>query len=270
MRGFTLSTLLAVLCGAALAQSTAPDAALLTRTRALYDAPFTRNLISFDCAVQFDWKQHVTEAIGSVPDGIAPTLDLLSAIHHRIFMDRSGAVLSDQPNPPDLDGIPMGPQIEHAFDLVIPAGLNAWLPYAYGEILPEHRTQFSFQKTNAGYVVDLKGQDLSATLQLSPNLRITRGFTTKPQAMNFTTNFEKGPQGYLLRSVVVDSPERDAAHTPPHTPTFTYAYQDVQGFQLPADISVTTGTGEVWKYSLTDCRVVTGTTVTVPVKPPSP
>jgi hypothetical protein len=37
-------------------QSTESDETLLTKAHGLYDAPFTRSLVSFNCAAQFDWK----------------------------------------------------------------------------------------------------------------------------------------------------------------------------------------------------------------------
>ena len=48
----------AVLCHA---QATKTDQMLLNEVREKYDAPFNRNLQSFDCAVDFSWKEHFTE-----------------------------------------------------------------------------------------------------------------------------------------------------------------------------------------------------------------
>ena len=45
------------------AQTTVSNTAVLKQTRAKYDAPFERNLQSFSCAVEFNWKQHFTEAV---------------------------------------------------------------------------------------------------------------------------------------------------------------------------------------------------------------
>jgi hypothetical protein len=62
------------------AQSTTTDQSLLTKTRSLYDAPFTRGLISFDCAVNFDWKQHFVDLLGTVPPAAIPTVERLQTI----------------------------------------------------------------------------------------------------------------------------------------------------------------------------------------------
>jgi hypothetical protein len=49
------------------AQAGASDKDLLIKARGLYDAPFTGNLVSFDCEVQFDWKKHISDLLGTVP-----------------------------------------------------------------------------------------------------------------------------------------------------------------------------------------------------------
>ena len=60
MRKLSLSIILSCACLSVLAQSQQSDEAPLSKTRALYDAPFTRGMVSFDCAVQFDWKKPVS------------------------------------------------------------------------------------------------------------------------------------------------------------------------------------------------------------------
>ncbi|MGB9146310.1 MAG: hypothetical protein WCC14_10845 [Acidobacteriaceae bacterium] len=257
MRKILVLVLLMGVCGTAPAQQS--DAALLQRTRALYDAPFTRNLVSFDCEVQFDWKQHLIDQLGSVPDAVEPTVDLMAAVHHTVSMDRSGARVSEAPNGPDLEEIPLGAQFEQAFRMVISGGLNEWLPFGYGEILPEGATEYSFQKTDAGYTVVLKGKGIASTLYLDPNLKVIRGESELPQPLRFTTEFADGPQGYLLRSMTTAAPGSKAAHIP----TFDYTWQSVNGVEIPSQVTVTTGIGEVWKYQLTGCAVQ------VQTKPPA-
>jgi hypothetical protein len=45
---------------------------------------------------------------------------------------------------------------------------------------------------------------------------------------------------------------------------FAYRYQNINGFQLPTEVSVTqVATGEKWDYSLVDCKAMTGTVVNV-------
>lgn len=87
-------------------QTKASDKALLEKTRALYDSPFLQGLVSFDCAVKFNWKQHFLEVLPSIPPNAIPTIDRLQAIQHRVFVSSSGAVVSSVPKAPDLSGVP--------------------------------------------------------------------------------------------------------------------------------------------------------------------
>src|ERR1700733_1294943 len=112
------------------AQSKESDDVLLAKTRALYDAPFTRSLVSFDCAVQFDWKVHFMETLGKVPPAAIPTLEHLQPIHHRVFVNRSGAVVSEVPQATDLTGVTHGADLERGLQAMISSGLNAWLPFS--------------------------------------------------------------------------------------------------------------------------------------------
>src|ERR1700744_1580043 len=77
-------------------QQPSSDSALLANARSLYDAPFTHGLISFDCAIQFDWKQHFVDAqhFISPSRGISPqavsAAERLQTVAHRAFVERSG------------------------------------------------------------------------------------------------------------------------------------------------------------------------------------
>jgi hypothetical protein len=66
-RSWLLTTVTFCLCIPVRAQAGASDKDLLIKARGLYDAPFTGNLVSFDCEVQFDWKKHISDLLGTVP-----------------------------------------------------------------------------------------------------------------------------------------------------------------------------------------------------------
>jgi hypothetical protein len=252
-------------CMPGFAQSQKSDEVLLAKTRALYDAPYTRTLVSFDCAVQFDWNDHFVETLGQVPPAAIPTLQHLQAIEHRIFVDRSGAVVSEVQKTTDLTGVPHGADLEHGLQAMVSSGLNAWLPFSTNVILPVGTTKFSFQKGDEDYKITMSGINVSATLMLSPDLRITRVVSQLPRPLQFATEFMDGPEGYLLESVKASS---DISSNAKWESTFGYAYKTLQGFQLPSAVSVTQqATRETWRYSLTDCTAVTGKILTV--KPPN-
>jgi hypothetical protein len=247
MRPLNLSIVVLSVCLPVLAQSQESDEALLTKTRALYDPPFTRALVSF-------------ETLGQVPPAAIPTLGHLQAIEHRVFVDRSGAVVSDIPKATDLTAVPHGADLEQVLQAMVSSGLNAWLPFATNVILPVKPTNFSFQREDADYKLVMNGTNVAATLILVPDMRITSVVSSFHNRCDFATEFTNGPNGYLLQSVKTSS---DIKSDSRWESTFGFAYQAVQGFQLPSVVTVTGATSEIWRYSINDCNVVSGITVEV-------
>lgn len=248
---------------ATIPQSPGSDEALLKKARALYDAPFTRNLVSFDCAVQFDWKKHFVDTLGAIPPSALATTERLQSVQHRVFVDRSGATFSAIPKTPDLKGVEHAIELEQALSAMVSQGLDAWLPFSTNVILPVGSTEFDFQKLDPGYKLTMNGPGVAATLLLDADLRITSGVAQLPQDFRFTTEFARGPDGYLLQSL------RTGSTAGPGTGgevTFAYTYQTVQEFRLPSEVTVTPPTNEIWRVAFTDCKAMSG--VVLQVAPP--
>jgi hypothetical protein len=260
-------------CLPLMSQETASDEALLAKTRALYDAPFTRGLISFDCAIQFDWKQHFVDAqhwldpTKAVSPAAISAAEHLQTVPHRVFVDRSGAVVSAIPKAPDLTGVAHAPELEQALQTMVEGGLDTWGPFASNIILPigpphgplpatRRPTKYAFEKIDRGYKVTMTGDGLSVTLVLNPELSLISGDAVLPQAYQFTTDFTSGPVGYLLQSISTEYSGGEHAK-------FDYTYQTVHGVQLPMEVVVSPSTSEPWRYSLSDCKVMKGTVIEI-------
>ena len=94
------------------AQSNNADNALLQKTKALYDTPFRRGLINFDCSIEFDLKQHLKDNLAPASVLTGPLFNLLEPIRYRMFVDGSGATVSAQPKLPDLAKVPQATEAE--------------------------------------------------------------------------------------------------------------------------------------------------------------
>lgn len=259
MRSWTIGlVVLSIFTVSAFSQTKTSDKEMLEKTRSLYDSPFLRGLVSFDCAVQFDWKQHFLEVLPSIPPAAAPTIDRLQAIPHRVFVNPSGAVVSSIPKSSDLTNVPKGAELEQVYDAMIPGGINAWMPFGRNVILPDGPTPYSFEKMDSGYKLTLNGAGVKATLLLASDMRIASGVSQLPQATRFATEFITGPHGFLLSSLKTGNTDGPNA-----VAEFSYTYQDVDGFQIPLKISVKPSTSEAWNYELTDCKVVKGVVIKV-------
>jgi hypothetical protein len=118
---YPLSVLVIVfcLCASAVPQSPESDDLLMAKARAAYDAPFTRNLAAFDCAVQFDWKQHFAEMFGTLPPAAAPMAERLQIVNHRVNVDHTQAVVSLLPKQPSFSGAEHAAQLEQLEQVLI-------------------------------------------------------------------------------------------------------------------------------------------------------
>jgi len=244
------------LCVSAAPQSSTSAGLLMAKTRAAYDAPFTRNLAAFDCVVQFDWKQHFAETLPTLPPAALPIADKLQGIKHRVTVDHTHATVSSIPERPDFDADEHAAQLEQleqVFDAMVSNGLNAWLPSSTNVILPVGKTQYSFEKLPSGYKVTMNGEDVAGTLLLSPDLRVTSGVMQLPQPIRFSTDFEAGPEGYVLASVTTGQTSDTSVGG---EATFAYTYQSVDGEQIPYVVTVIPAATPKWHYSLTNCKVV--------------
>src|SRR5579871_5395028 len=189
---FPRSSVLAImlcLCVSAVSQLPESDEQLIAKARAAYDAPFTRNLASFDCSVQFDWKQHFTEMFGTLPDPAKKMAEELQAINHRVSVDHTQAIVSSVPKQPSFSGMQHEPQLvqlEQVFNAMVSSGLNAWLPMSTNGILPAGKTQYKFEKLPSGYKLTMSGETGAGTLLLRPDLRVMSGVMQLPQPMRFS------------------------------------------------------------------------------------
>ena len=247
-RSIPVLVVLLSICVPEIAQTPESDDALMSKARALYDAPFTRNLAAFDCELQFDWKAHFLAMLGTMPPAAVATAEKLQTIHHRISLDGHKATVSSKPEKPDFNGVPQGAKLEEVLIAMVSSGLNAWLPSSTNVVLPVGTTKYQFEKLPSGFKVLMTDDHVKGTLLLDADLRVASGEIELPQPMSFTTEFKSGPQGYVLSSIRTGPPPNDAA--------FAYTYQSVDGFQLPAEITVTPATTGEWQYRLTDCKVV--------------
>ncbi|HEY5331175.1 MAG TPA: hypothetical protein VIJ79_14935 [Acidobacteriaceae bacterium] len=263
MRRITLAIVFVSIWTTALSQSTPADQALLARTRAIYDVPFRQGLINFDCAVGFDFEQHIKDNFAATPPGAAPLIKALQPIRYRVFVDRSGAVVSAQPKLPDLSTVEHAADLEEANRNLLQAGLSTWEPYASGVVLPLGSTQYHFEKKAGGenYQLTMNGEGLAAILTLDANLHLLSGVVEKPMHIELTTEFAPGIKGLVLAATSTNTNHAGIAR-------FRYTYQLVDGFQLPASIWASSEQNMTWHYTLTDCR--TAHAQVIQVRPPTP
>lgn len=246
--------LCATLCHA---QTPGSDQALLTQARAKYDAPFTRNLQSFDCTIDFSWKQHFTETSRVGDEGTDDELEhIFQPIHNRVTVTPQKVTVSSGFTNDAIAKLPHGGMAELLLEHAVEKSLYQWLPTSTNALLPDPATPVHLGPSPSGYKLAFNMQTMNVEMAFTPDLRLeTAKATQASQSDHFETVFTTGPQGFLLTSWTLTE---DGNSAPGHRLIFTYTYQTVDGVQLPEHVSIIRESHhEVWRYTLRNCSVKT-------------
>jgi hypothetical protein len=243
----------AMLCNA---QAPKTDQALLSQAREKYDAPFDRNLQSFDCAVDFSWKEHFTETTRVGDEGTDEELEtIFQPIRNRVTVTRQNVTVSSGLTDEEIGKLPHGGMAEFLLEHAVQKSLYSWLPASTNKILPDPATPVSFKQSPSGYKLEFKMQTADVEMVLAPDMRLERAAMKANQSDHFETSFTPGQHGFLLTSWTMGE---DGNFEPGNRLIFSYTYQLVDGVELPEHVVVIRESHhEVWRYRLTDCVVKT-------------
>jgi hypothetical protein len=238
------------------AQATKTDLSLLSQARDKYDAPFNRNLQSFDCAVDFSWKEHFTETTRVGDEGTDQELEtIFQPIRNRVVVTRQNVTVSSGLSDDAIRKLPHGGMAEFLLEHAVQKSLYSWLPSSSNMILPRPATPVSFEQSPSGYKLAFKVQDSNIEMVLAPDMRLQSATLKAPQSEHLETSFASGPQGFLLTSLTMGEDGNSKAG---HRLIFTYTYQTVGGVELPENIAVVRESHhELWRYRLSGCIVKT-------------
>ena len=239
------------------AQATKTDQALLNEAREKYDAPFNRNLQSFDCAVDFSWKEHFTETTRVGDEGTDEELEnIFQPIRNHVTVTRQNVTVSSGLTDDAISKLPRGGMAELLLEHAVQKTLYNWLPASTSALLPTPATPVHFEASSFGYKLTFKMQNFDVEMVLAPDMRLQSATAKGPQSDHFETVFAPGQHGFLLTSWTMTE---DGNSNPGHRLIFTYTYQTVDGVQLPEQVAVTRESHhEVWRYRLSNCTVKTG------------
>jgi hypothetical protein len=252
---FFYPTLVFSLCAASCYAQTATDeATFLKQARAKYDAPFERNLQSFNCAVEFDWKQHFTEAVRLGDEGTDEEIaKLIQPIRNRVTVARQNVAVSAGMAEGEVNKLPHGGMAEGLLEHAVRFSLNNWLAAGNNAMLPPEGTPVNVESSPSGYKVELKIQTFDVEMLLAPNMSLQSEVAKGSASDRRETDFRPGPRGFLMTSFRLGE---DGDFRPGKRIILTYTYQSVDGIQLPEQVAINRESHhEVWHYKLTDCNV---------------
>jgi hypothetical protein len=243
------------LCGAFChAQTATDDATFLKQARAKYDAPFERSLQSFNCAVEFSWKQHFNEAVRLGDEGTDEEIaKLIQPIRNRVTVTRQNVAVSPGMTEGEVNNLPHGGMAEGLLEHAVQFSLNNWLAASNNAMLPPEGTPVHVEPSTSGYKLELKIQTFDVEMLLTRDMSLQSEAEKGSASDRRETDFRPSPQGFLLTLFRLGE---DGDFRPGKRIILTYTYQSVGGFQLPEQVAINRESHhEVWHYKLTDCNV---------------
>ncbi len=171
---FVYSTLAFILGAASChAQTAVNDATILKETRAKYDAPYARNLQSFSCAVEFDWKRHFTEAVRVGDEGTDEEIaKLIQPISTRVTVSRQNAVVSSGMTEDEERKLPHGGMAEGLLKHAVQFSLNSWLVASNNAMLPPEGTPVHIEPSTSGYKLEFKIQTFDVEMMFAHDMSL--------------------------------------------------------------------------------------------------
>jgi hypothetical protein len=252
---FLYSVLAFSLCAASCqAQTAVNDATFLKQVRAKYDAPFERELQSFDCAVDFNWKQHFTEVVRLGDEGTDDEIArFIQPIRNRVTVTRQNATVSAGMTEAEINKLPHGGMAEGLLEHAVRFSLNNWLAASNNAMLPPETTPIHAESSATGYKLEFKVGTSDVEMLLAQDMSLKSETAKGSTSDRLETDFSHGPQGFLLNSFRVGE---DGDFSPGKRIVLTYTYQGVDGFQLPEQVTINRESHhEAWHYKLSDCTV---------------
>lgn len=256
MRFFYPILALSLCAGCCNAQTAINDATFLKQARAKYDTPFERNLQSFSCAVEFNWKQHFTEAVRLGDEGTDEEIaKLIQPINTRVTVTRQNAAVSSGMTEEEEHKLPHGGMAEGLLEHAVQFSLNSWLVASNNAILPPENTPVHVEPSASGYKLEFKVKTFDVELMFAHDMTLQSEAAKGAASDRRETDFRPGPQGFLLTSYRIGE---DGDFRSGNRIILTYTYQSVGGFQLPENVSIDRESHhESWHYKLTGCTVET-------------
>lgn len=246
-------SLCAVFCHA---QGTPDDATFLKQARAKYDAPFDRNLQSFDCAIEFNWMQHFKEAPRVGDEGTDEEVKkYFEPIRNRVTVTRNNVTVSSGLPDDAINKMPYRGMFEGLLEHAVEFSLRDWLGAANNAMLPQEGTPVRFEPSASGYNLEFKIQTFDVEMMFARDMSLQSEGAKGSDSDRRETDFHPGPQGFLMTSYRLGE---DGDFRPGNRIILSYTYQNVGGFQLPDQVAINRESHhENWHYKLTDCTVKT-------------
>ncbi len=133
--------------------------------------------------------------------------------------------------------------------------LRTWLVASKNGLLPPPDAPVHFEPLKSGYKLEFKIQNVDVDMALTHDMSLQSMAVKGSDSDRQFFTFLPGPQGFLVDNWTMGE---NGNMKVGNRLIFSYTYQTVGGFQIPAQgVVIRESHHEAWNYKLTDCTVNT-------------
>jgi len=244
-----------------------PDALLANAAKLYYS--YSRNgngLDGFDCTVHPDWKKIVIVASKGASDASTEQhIQLLNGVKlqlHAHLMGRSTLDWDESSNigkTLDEDSLTLITGMHQATEQTIQGFLQFWAPFMNGSVVPSSSQGLDITQSARGYKLVAVQGDTSVTERFDPKLVLQEfDVAMSGAAMSFSPSYKATKEGLLVTSFTAHIRPPESASAKSQEMHVSIEYETVDGFSIPARLSMDVVNTGTFDFVFDGCKVNQG------------
>lgn len=247
----------------ATAQSADGDDAWLARTSRLYYSTTKAGLNGFDCAVHPDWRGlFMTASPGTEVNEDDANVTLLKSVKISLHAHMQGGSTLDW-NPDPSPGEPLDDassqmltRMHEATEQTLEGFMQFWTPFVDGSVVPNSSQGLTITHTGAAHTIHAEQQGSALTETFSNDLLLEHfDVDMKDLSLKFQPAYKPTDQGLLVKSFLAHVQPAGSASEKAEDMRVDIEYQTLDGFPIPARLSVEIANSGTMNFVFDGCTV---------------
>jgi hypothetical protein len=245
------------------AATTGGDDAWLARTSKLYYSTTRAGLNGFDCAVHPDWRAlFMTASPGTEVSDDDAHVVLLKSVKINLHAHMGGGSTLDW-NPDPKPGEPLDDasnqmltRMHEATEQTLQGFMQFWTPFVDGSVVPDSSEGLTITHTDTAHTIHAEQGDTALTEIFSNDLLLQHfDVDMKSVSIKFQPAYKPTDQGLLVKSFQAHVQPAGSAADQAQDMHVDIEYQTLDGFPIPARLSVEIANSGTMDFIFDGCTV---------------
>jgi len=239
------------------------DDAWLARTSKLYYSTTKAGLNGFDCAVHPDWRGlFMTSSPGTEVSEDEAHVVLLKSVKINLHAHmQGGSTLDWNPDPPPGEPLDdatsqMLARMHEATEQTLEGFMQFWTPFVDGSTVPDSSQGLTITHTSTAHTIHAEQEGTALTETFSNDLLLEHfDVDMKSLSIKFQPAYRSTDQGLLVKSFQAHVQPAGSAPGQAQDMHVDIEYQTLDGFPIPARLSVAIANSGTMNFVFDGCTV---------------